>query len=252
MDLDTFPGKISLWLGPPGGPPTWTRLADEPHYAASLMKLPLLAALHRHGDPDLEVRVANEFRSARPGAPGYGLNPRHDADAVVWERLGRTAPLGWLAHRMIIRSSNLAANLVLEHVGFDAVEQVWRGVGATASQVRRGIGDTAAEQAGLTNTVTAADAAALLADLTAAELAPLLAQERTEDLAAGLPPGTQVAHKNGWVRGVRHAVGLVRPDDAAPFVLAVCTTTPLATNDPDDDACRLIRTLAAQAWQVRY
>jgi beta-lactamase class A len=250
VDLDAVPGNISVWLGPLGGPPRLARLPDQPHYAASLMKLPVLAALHRHGDPNLKVRVVNEFASALPSAPGYGLDRRHDADDAVWARLGRPAPLGWLAHRMITRSSNLAANLVLANVGIPAVDQVWREVGATVSHVRRGIGDTTAEQAGLTNTVSAADAAALLATLRDVELKPMLDQRRTEDLAAGLPPGTRVAHKNGWVRGVRHAVGIVYPDDAAAFVLAVCTTTPLAVNDPDDEACRLIRTLARSAWEA--
>lgn len=248
MNLDTVPGKISVWLGPLGAAPLLARRPDEPHYAASLMKLPILAALHRHGDPDLAVPVVNEFRSAAPGAPGYGLDRRHDSDDVVWARLGGTAPLGWLAHRMITRSSNLAANLVLAHVGIAAADQMWREAGATASHVQRGIGDAAAEQAGLTNTVSAADAAALLATLTDVELRALLDQRRTEDLAAGLPPGTRVAHKNGWVRGVRHAVGIVYPDDAVPFVLAVCTTTPLAVNDPADGACQLIRTVARDAW----
>ena len=176
----------------------------------------------------------------------------------MWLRLGDTAPLGWLAERMITRSSNLAANLVLERVGLEQVATVWRTVGARVSQVGRGIGDTAAAEAGITNTVSAADLAALFGAIMAGRLgsseamvATLLAQERTEDLAAGLPPGTQVAHKNGWVHGIRHAAGVILPDDAPPFVLAVCTTTPLAVNGPGDDACRLIRTVAAAAWQDR-
>ncbi len=82
-------------------------------------------------------------------------------------------------------------------------------------------------------------------------LATLFAQEHREDLAAGLPSGTRAAHKNGWVRGVRHAAGVIFPDDAPPFVLAVCATTPLAVNRPGDDACRLIRSVAAAAWKDR-
>jgi beta-lactamase class A len=155
---------------------------------------------------------------------------------------------------MVVRSSNLAANVILREIGIDAVDAVWRGLPATGSAVRRAFGDTAADDAGITNTVTAGDAARLLATLVdkPAMLEPLLAQEHTEDLAAGLPPGTRVAHKNGWVRGVRHAAGLVFPDDAPPFVLAVCSTTPLAVNDPDDDACRLVRRIAAAAWADRH
>jgi beta-lactamase class A len=83
-------------------------------------------------------------------------------------------------------------------------------------------------------------------------LATLLAQEINDDLAAGLPAGTRIAHKNGWVDGVRHGAGVIFPDDAPPFVLAVCLTTPLAVNDTDDDACRLLSNIAAAAWAARH
>jgi beta-lactamase class A len=253
VDLDGVPGTVSVWFGRPGHPPRYERLAHEPHYAASVMKVPVLVALYRGGRLDTEVPVVNTFASVVDGDP-YGLKPRHDNDPEVWALLGGTAQLGWLARRMIVRSSNLAANLILREIGIDAADAVWRGVGATGSAVRRAFGDIVADDAGITNTVTAGDAARLLATLVdePAILEPLLAQERTEDLAAGLPPGTRVALKNGWVRGVRHAAGLVYPDDAPPFVLAVCTTTPLAVNDPDDDACRLVRHIAAAAWADRH
>ena len=252
-DLDAVPGTVSVWFGRPGGPPSYERQADAPHCAASLMKLAVLVALHRRGGLETEIPVVNRFDSVIAGRRPYGLKRRHDNDPAVWDRLGGTATLGWLAGRMIVRSSNLAANLILREVGIDAADAVWRGVGATGSTIRRAFADTAAEEAGISNTVTAADTARLLGQLAHddALLAPLLAQERTEDLAAGLPPGTRVAHKNGWIRGVRHAAGIVFPDDAPPFVLAVCLTTPLAVNDPDDGACRLVRRIAAAAWAER-
>jgi beta-lactamase class A len=260
---DAIPGTVSVWYGPIGGPAAYVRAENEAHYAASMMKVPVLVALHRKGfDPDEPLAVHNDFASAAPHHGRYGLDPRHDEDVAVWRRLGEPVPLGWLAERMITRSSNLAANLILEHVGLADVATVWTSVGARVSRVVRGIGDTAAADAGITNEVGAADLAALLsaiacgtvADSEASRsmLATLLAQERTEDLAAGLPPGTRVAHKNGWIKGVRHAAGVVFPDDAPPFVLAVCATTPLAVNRPDDDACRLVRTVAAAAWHDRH
>jgi beta-lactamase class A len=249
---------VSIWCGPVNGPAAFARAEHEAHYAASMMKVPVLVALHRKGfDPNKRVAVHNDFASASPQRAKFGLNPRHDEDDEVWLRLDDTAPLGWLADRMITRSSNLAANLVLEHVGLDAVATVWRGVGASVSRVDRGIGDTDAAEAGVTNTVGAADLAALFGAITTdqhrdAMLATLFAQKRTEDLAAGLPQGTRVAHKNGWVRGVRHAAGVVFADDAPPFVLAVCATTPLAVNRPGDQACRLIRAVAEAAWHDRH
>ena len=244
------PSGVSVWLGPPGRPPAYTQHADAEHYAASMMKLPLLVALYRSGlDLDEPVEVRAEFESVAGGR--YRL--RADNDSLTWARLGERASLRWLARRMTVASSNVAANLVLERVGLPAVADAWRLVGARHSVVGRGIEDPTA---GITNLVTAADLAALLGALVTGAAGPagaelldvLAAQERTEDLAAGLPTGTRVAHKNGWVRGVRHAAGVVFPADAPPFTLAVCTTTAL----PDADARALIAQVAAASWAARH
>jgi beta-lactamase class A len=251
--LDAVPGTVSVWCGRAGGPPAYARLEGLTHYAASTMKVAVLAALYRSAeDPDREIPVRNDFASAATGR--FSLEQRHDQDDEVWARLGSPAALGWLAERMIKYSSNLATNLVLERVGLDAVAREWQRVGARHSVVQRGIGDTVAAEAGLTNLVTAADLAAILSATTADErMRPiLLRQSRTEDLAAGLPAGTRVAHKNGWVMGVRHSAGVIYPEDSPPLALAVCTTTPWAVNRPGDRACQLVSEIARAAWQDRH
>jgi beta-lactamase class A len=278
-ELASVPGVVSVWYGPPGGPATYQRAAEATHYAASTMKLALLAALHRAAEAgtvrlDGEIEVSNQFTSAAPDGSRFACRRDYDNDEAVWDRLGQPAGLRWLAERMIVRSSNLAANLILSVVGRPAANEVWRVVGARHSVVARGIEDAAAAAAGLTNLVTAADLAALLGAIALGAETPgrtntaqgplagpdacrsmldvLLAQERSEDLAAGLPPGTRIAHKNGWIDGVRHGAGIVFPDDAPPFVLAVCATTPLSTGGRDDAACQLVAGVAAAAWTARH
>jgi beta-lactamase class A len=263
IDLDAVPGRVSVWYGPLDGPPWYHRLADEPHYAASLMKVPLLVAAHRAheaGELDLDapVPVRNRFTSSAPGGPDFALSDGPENDASVWRLLGGTASLRWLVQRMIVASSNLAANLVFEHLGPSRVAEVWRLAGAGRSATPRAIEDWAAREAGMDNIVTAADMAGLLAALGTGRLAgagatgqmldTLAAQERREDLAAGLPAGTRVAFKNGWVNGSRHSAGIVyRPD--GPYILAVCLTTPLASDTEEpDDACRLVADIAAASW----
>ncbi|MBQ1011608.1 serine hydrolase, partial [Micromonospora sp. M51] len=248
--------------------------ANAAHYAASTMKVAVLAALHRAAeagtlDLDAPVPVVNDFDSAQPGAPRFACAQPYDNDDAVWDRIGATASLRWLADRMIVRSSNLATNLVLGHVGLPAAAEVWALAGARTSVTGRVIEDFAARVAGITNTVTAADLAALLGALAIGATTPgplaspaacatmldvLLAQEHREDLAAGLPEGTRIAHKNGWVRGVRHGAGVVLPDDAPPYVITVCTTTDLADGDDqvEDDACLLLAHISAQVWAARH
>ncbi|MGN9775743.1 serine hydrolase [Micromonospora sp. H33] len=275
--LDRVPGTVSVYVGRLDAAPTWTRHPQATHYAASTMKVAVLVALHRAAeagrlDLDSPVPVRNEFDSALPGAIRFSCAQHYDNDDAVWARVGGTATLRWLAERMIVRSSNLATNLVVDHVGLPALADVWARAGARHSVTGRGIEDFAARDAGITNLVTAADLAALLGGLARGAARPgplaapescvamldtLAAQEHREDLAAGLPEGTRIALKNGWVRGVRHGAGVVYPDDAPPYVIVVCTTTDLADGGPggeevEDDACRLIADISTVVWNARH
>jgi beta-lactamase class A len=261
-ELDSVPGTVSIWYGRPGGPAAYTREADATHYAASTMKVAVLVALHRSGVPlDTEVPVRNDFASAAPGGGRFGCDEGYDSDPLVWQRLGETAPLGWLAERMIVASSNFATNLVLAQIGLPAVAEALAAAGTTHSTVVRGIEDAAGGAAGLTNLVTASDLARMLGaidrgtiaapEACAAMLSTLRAQEHKEDLAAGLPAGTPVALKNGWIMGVRHTAGIVYPPGERPYVLAVCTSTPWAINEHDDEACQLVARISAAAWAGR-
>lgn len=237
------PVTLSVWLGGPGGPATYTRDPDHVHYAASTMKLPLLVAAyrrHERGELDLDasVPVHNRHASALDGS-SFSLDQDDDQDDETWEAIGGVLTLRELARRATVRSGNLATNLLLEHVGTAEVAAVLRDAGCSArTVVSRGIGDTAARASGPGNLVTAADLACVLGALAAARLASpstaaeveavLATQEHREQVPAGLPPGTYVAHKTGWVDGLAHDVALVRPDGRPPYVLAVCTTADAA------------------------
>jgi beta-lactamase class A len=247
-ELAARAGTVSVWCGPVGSSrAAYARLADAAHYAASTMKVAVLVALYRaHAagslDIDAEVPVVNDFASALPGAPRFAID--RDRDDGVWDRLGGPATLRWLARQMIVRSSNLATNVVLAHVDARYVPRL---VGATRMRLERGIGDTAARDAGIDNVVTARDLAILLGAVTDPEVIEVLcAQEHREDLAAGLPAGTRAAHKSGWVTGVRHAAGIVYPADARPYTIVVCTT------GTGDDAPALIARIVAASWADRH
>jgi beta-lactamase class A len=283
-ELAAIPGVVSVWcasateigiheidgaesFAAPHTPAAYAHHADVPHRAASAMKVAILAALYRAVDAgrlDLgsTVLVHNEFASAAPGAPAYGVNRGHDSDEQVWHQVGSPVRLGWLAERMIVRSSNLATNLVLAEVGLPAVRQLLADAGLSVMAVGRGIEDDAAIATGITNLVSATDLGRLYRGLALGTLVSaracvamldiLAAQEFRADLIAGLPPGTRAAVKNGWLNGIRHSAGVVFPDDAPPFVLAVCLTTPLAVNRQGDEACQVVARIAAAAWADRH
>ncbi len=229
----------SVWLGDLEGRTLLAHDAAAEHYAASTMKLPLLVAAHRlheRGDLDLsrEVQVHNDFVSAYDGS-SFSLDQDDDQDDDTWAAIGSQRSLRDLAEHATVRSGNLATNLLLEQVGAEAVAAVLTDAGCSeATVLPRGIADAAARQAGRDNLVTAADLGLVLRGVGAGTLATqetctaiesvLARQQHRDGIPAGLPRGTYVANKTGWVDGVSHDVALVRPDGRAPYVLAVLTT----------------------------
>ncbi|GAB3820944.1 serine hydrolase [Kribbella italica] len=245
-------GAFGVWLGRTDGVAVFTHEAERPHYSASTMKLPVAMAMLRKVDAgelalDQPVTVHNDFASAAGGR--FGVNRAEDEAPATWEKLGSEVPLSWLAREMITRSSNLATDLVLELVGVEAANAVLTEFAGDESVIRRGIDDSGAQQAGISNLMTPAGLAGVLGAVGNQYLRDLLAaNEWNGEIPAGVPDGTRVEHKNGWDLRIRHDGGIVRPADADPFVLVVCTTSDL----PDRDAQQLIAAIAAEAWQHRH
>ena len=233
--------------------------AGTPHYPASTIKLAVLATILRSGrvgSLDTAIGIHDRFAGAAGGS--FMLQQADDQDDETWARLGTQMLLLDLAERMITVSGNLATDLLLEHLGFDVVRDFLADAGlAHAIGIERLIGDVAAEDSGITNTVTAGGLAALMAGIADGSLlgAPasevalgmLARQEHRGMIPAGLPPGTWSASKGGWVPGVAHDVALVRPVAAPPYVLAVCTTTNLPTADGEALVARL-STITWEHW----
>jgi beta-lactamase class A len=241
-ELEGVPGAFSLCLRSEAV--AVSREPDVPHYAASTMKLAVLGAALATSETG-PVTVHDRFTSALGGE--FTLLQADDQDDWTWDRLSRDVERSVLADRMITVSGNLAADLVLERIGFDAVRRYLDGLGLPALRVDRLIGDSAAEDQGVTNIVTATGLAELMVRLaTDPRAVALLARQTHLDMIpAGLPAGTWSASKGGWVTGVKHDVALVRPSAAPPYVLAVCTTSDLG----DADGIDLVARLSAVTWE---
>jgi beta-lactamase class A len=211
---------------------------DSVFHAASTMKLPVMIAAVRDAERgglalDQPVLLVNRFASAAAGAPPYALDPADDSDSALYALAGARVPARELVRRMIVRSSNLATNALVALVGPDAATGAARALGAPGVRVVRGVEDNAAFRRGIVNTATAPGLAALLAAVEAGRAASaegcrfmrgvLLAQEFSAEIPAGVPPGTPVAHKTGWIRGVLHDAAVVYPRGRAPYVLVVLT-----------------------------
>ncbi|MDF1505830.1 serine hydrolase [Roseisolibacter sp. H3M3-2] len=223
---DLAPGGASLDLAP-----------DTVFHAASTMKLPVMIELFRAADRgalrlDDAIALENRFVSVADGST-YALSPADDSDSALYAMVGTRVPARELVRRMIVRSSNLATNALIALADPARTTATARTLGAARIEVRRGVEDGPAFRAGIVNTTTAPDLAALLVALqrgraaspgaTRAMLDVLRAQEHNDEIPAGLPPGTPVAHKTGWITGVLHDAALVSPPGRAPYVLVVLT-----------------------------
>jgi beta-lactamase class A len=211
--------------------------ADDSFHAASTMKVPVMIELFRRIDAgalslDQGILLVNQFGSIVDNSP-FSLDAGDDSDSSAYAAIGRRVPVRELIDRMITRSSNLATNALIELVGADHANATAHELGAKNIRVLRGVEDNKAFRAGLNNTTTARDLAVLLEAIETGRAASasscdamraiLLRQEFSAEIPAGLPPGTKVAHKTGWITGVLHDAAIVYPQNRKPYVLVVLT-----------------------------
>jgi beta-lactamase class A len=233
----------------------------ERFHAASTMKIPVMMALFDAVDRgelrlDQPIAVRNEFHSIMDGST-FTLDPAEDGDPDLYQAAGQTRPLEEMIRRMIVRSSNLSTNLLIEKVGASTVMDLMRRIEAYDIRVLRGVEDEKAFAAGMNNAVTAHDLLIVLDAIANGTLVSkagsermidiLKAQEFNEKIPAGLPPGTPVAHKTGDITGVHHDAAIVFPPGEQPYVLVVLT----AGFQDEKEADGVIAAISRAVWERR-
>lgn len=206
-------------------------------HAASTIKLAVLlgtfAAIHRGRLlPQSRLHVRNRFRSAHDGSAFRVLSER-DADSEVQAAVGKTMRVSELARHMIVRSSNLATNLLLDLLGLEFLQQTLDQYHLNGIDLRRGVEDELAFEHGINNRVTAdglvqllrliAEERAISPELSRAMLDILHDQEFRGGIPAGLPAHARVAHKTGEISTIAHDAGIVYLPKRRPYVLAILT-----------------------------
>ncbi len=211
--------------------------SDRWFHAASTIKLAVLlgtfAAVH-NGTLVRQSRlhVRNRFRSAYDGST-YRILSERDADSEVQAAIGKTLRISELARNMIIRSSNLATNLLLDLLGIEFLQRVLEESQLSGIDLRRGVEDERAFEHGINNRVTAdglvhllrliAEERAFTPELSRDMLDILHDQEFRSGIPAGLPANARVAHKTGEISTIAHDAGIVYLPRRKPYVVAVLT-----------------------------
>lgn len=216
----------------------------ENFHAASTMKTPVMIEVFKQaaaGNFSLtdSIEVKNEFKSIVDGSP-FSLDVSDDSEEGLYNQVGTKKTIGDLVYDMIIVSSNLATNIVIEKVGAKNVTQTMRDLGASDIQVLRGVEDQKAFDQGLNNTTTPYDLMVIFEKMAKGEavspeadqkmITILLDQKFNETIPGKLPKEVKVAHKTGWIRGVRHDSGIVMLPDGRKYVLVI-----LSRDLADDD-----------------
>lgn len=205
----------------------------ESFHAASTMKTPVMIEVFKQANAEKfslkdSITVKNEFKSIVDGSP-FSLDITDDSADEMYQKIGRKMTIYDLTYQMIIKSSNLATNILIDLVGAQNANATMRTFGAKDIQVLRGVEDTKAFEKGLNNSITAYDLMLIFEKIARHKtvskkaskqmIAILLDQFFNEIIPAKLPKDVKVAHKTGSITGVHHDSGIVYLPDGRKYVL---------------------------------
>ena len=220
--IEQFPGDVGFYYDPLDGAAHREFGADKPLVAASVIKIPIMAAAFdaiRRGalDEHRLVEIRPEMKKPSCGALTY----MHD---------GLQVTVLDLITLMIILSDNTATNLMIDILGVEPVNALMAAHDIPGICLRRKLFEPELSARGIQNTITARGVAALLKKIYENQLlgAPwdgrMLDILRNQRLNGKLPfylheQGIKLAHKTGEDDGITHDVGIVYAEK--PFLICM-------------------------------
>ena len=211
--------------------------ADESFHPASTFKVHVMMEVFRQANEGLlaledRILITNSFTSIADGSK-YSLDVKDDAEATLYPRIGETETIGELTRLMIVRSSNLATNILLEKIGTKNINDFIRALGIEGVTVQRGVEDKAAFRRGMNNSATASGLTQTMKLIAKKKVVSerasekmieiMLGQEFNECIPALLPNAVKVAHKTGWTDDFYHDTGIIYSENRKPYVLSIMT-----------------------------
>ena len=209
--------------------------AEEKFHAASTMKTPVMIEVYKQAKAGLfnlddSLEVKNTFYSIVDSSL-YSLNSEDDSEHKLYEAVGEKRSIRDLVYDMVIISSNLATNIVIDLVDARKVSQSMRELGAMDIEVLRGVEDIKAYRAGLSNSTTAKDLMIIFEKMAKGEtvdqqassemIETLLDQKFNDIIPVHLPEEVKVAHKTGSITALHHDSGIVFLPDGRNYVLVL-------------------------------
>ncbi len=184
---------------------------DLPVPSASVVKIPIMLSYFyaaNDGKVDLNSRIAFKKSERTPGSGKL----QHSSD-------GQEFGIESLIDLMITESDNTAANMLINYMGIDVLNDYFTKMGLKHTNLSRKMMDFKERREGVENYTTAADMAYLLEQMyrgkclgytTSGRCINILANQKVNDrIPKQLPEGTVVAHKTGLENGLCHDAGIV-------------------------------------------
>lgn len=208
---------------------------NEEFHAASTMKTPVMIEAFKKNHEGLislddSILIKNEFKSIVDGSI-FKLSSFDDSDKKSYEKIGSYLTLKELIYDMITISSNFATNLVIDYIGTKEINNTMRSLGANNINVLRGVEDIKAFNNDMNNTTTALDLLKIYEKLAegniinlevSKEMVDILSNQKYDDIIPKyLPKSVRVAHKDGWINGVRHDSGIIFASDNKKYILVL-------------------------------
>lgn len=211
--------------------------ADVSMHPASTMKVPVMMEVFRQAEAGLlsldePLKIFNSFKSIVDGSE-FSLEEIDDSDKTLYTRIGESETIRELNRLMIIRSSNLATNLLMERVTCARVDAFIKELGIDNMTVIRGLEDKKAYRLGMNNAASARSSTQMMKLIAEGRvvsrkvcdemIAVMFGQEFNESIPALLPTDVKVAHKTGWTGDFFHDTGIVFPPNHKPYAISLFT-----------------------------
>ncbi len=236
----------------------WSLHGERWFHAASTIKVPVLlgvfAAIEKGQLTEFSrIHIRNRFQSITDGTP-FHVDMARDSTPDVYGAIGKTMQVRELARHMIVTSSNLATNLLVDIVGIEAIKHTIRALHLDHGiDFQRGVEDNLAWEQGINNRVTAngllealrmiAEERAISENAARHMLDILHGQEFRRGIPAGLPGDARVAHKTGEISTVAHDAGIVYLPDREPYVVVILTEWDANGGTRQETIARISRTV---------
>lgn len=211
--------------------------ADVMMHPASTMKMCVMMEVFRQAQVGLlslddRLEIYNSFKSIVDGSD-FILSIADDSEVTLYKRIGETETIRELNRLMIVRSSNLATNILMDRVSIERVDAYMKELGISEVNIIREIEDNKAYRLNMNNSCSARGLTSMMRLIAEGRVVSkeaceemvrvMLGQEFNESIPALLPADVKVAHKTGWTGNFFHDTGIVFPPNRKPYVISLLT-----------------------------